>query len=57
MEFNNDELEFISNCLISYQSVLIDMNKKSFGSVNEAMNEQIQKIAEINNKLVEIRKD
>lgn len=57
MEFSSGELLYISECLISYQSVLLDIRKNTFGSMSDAITAQIEKISEINNRIIKGEKD
>lgn len=54
MDLNNEELIFISECLISYQAALLNVRKLTFGSINDAANEQVSKISKLNTKIMDI---
>ena len=52
MELTKEEVLFISNCLIAYQSELSGTSKATFGCVSDAITEQVAKISELNTKLL-----
>lgn len=52
VHFDDEDKNFISDCLLSYQEVLVKMQGKTFGAVSDALQEQISKIADINRKIV-----
>ena len=58
--FTKEELVFMADCLISYQAMLLNVSKYTFGNLGTECHKNINRIAELNSKLcneVEKRKD
>lgn len=58
--FTKEELVFMSECLISYQAMLLNVSKCTFGDLSTECHKNIRKLSELNTKLcneAEKRKD